>query len=134
MRGRRCDRCDICGNSDDEVYLPACDVCKRDTCRECAYDFQFNDDGDVTWAICQECQDDEAYIPTNDGDAYAKVISAQNYILFARHDIDAFREMNQPRWDLVSDGDFVLDTELDTVFAKRWMDYAALEARKVVAS
>ncbi len=139
MRGWRCDRCDICGNSDDGVYLPACDVCKRDTCRECAYDFQFNDDGDITWAICQECSDDETMIPDDDQAAYERLISASNYILFVRADYEAFNAiLLGPRGDLILHGEA---HPLDETFqawqvqnANRWMDYAALEARKVAAS
>ncbi len=139
MRGWRCDRCDICGNSDDEVYLPDCETCGQDICKECTYDYQVNGDGDITWAICQECSDDEVMIPEDDQAAYEKLISASNYILFVRADYEAFNAiLLGPRGDLILHGEA---QPLDETFqawqvqnAKRWMDYAALEARKVVAS
>ncbi len=138
-RGWRCDRCDICGNSNDEVYLPACDVCKRDTCKECAYDFQVNEDGDITWTICNDCQDTEVMIPEDDQAAYEKLISASNYILFVRADYEAFNAiLLGPRGELILHGEAQPLGETFQTWqvqnAKRWMDYAALEARKLVAS
>ncbi len=137
MRGWRCDRCDICGDSDDEVYLPACDVCKRDTCRECTYDFQVNDDGDVTWCICQECSDDELMVPEDVDGAYVKLISASQYILFVRGELESFRAFRDARNAVIDTPGFVITEDTHqwaTGNAKKWMDYAALEARKVVAS